>query len=244
MSDVDTELWVTESYLQMQERIAARLLGLTPEDSDRARHEVSLYGAFSGLRRCLDERANCVRQDSGPLAGPSTLGSGQANADRPPIGEGGERNRPSAQRIKARSRKSGGSRKKSAIKQIEYCIHKLRLIRRSVNTLGERDVHQDGASLGVPSLSNKVNALGAARWHKIPWTRGTTNQMLKQRMGVPLYELCFAESKLVRQRAKELGYNKSLTWGKMCIIERLTFALKILRSHGVSSISATSPTPI
>ena len=96
--------------------------------------------------------------------------------------------------------------------------------------------------LGVPSLSKKVNALGAARWCKVPWTRGSTNQLLRKRMGDPLYELCFANSDVVKVRAKELKYDKSLTWGKMCILDRLAFALKILVIHGTRSISATSPT--
>jgi hypothetical protein len=96
--------------------------------------------------------------------------------------------------------------------------------------------------LGVPSLSNRVNALGAARWCKVPWTRGTTNQLLRKRMGDPLYELCFAHSAVVKERAKELKYDKPLTWGKMCILDRLTFAIKVLLVHGTRSISATSPT--
>ena len=86
------DVWVTESYLQMQERIAARLVDMV-EESDRARHEVSLYGALSGLRRQLHERALCLRQDRNSLAEPSVLGSGKANTDRPPTGARIERNR-------------------------------------------------------------------------------------------------------------------------------------------------------
>lgn len=243
----DRDVWVTESYIAMQERIAAHLVDMVPEESDRARHEVSLYGALSGLRRQLHERALCLRQDRNSLAPASTLGSGQANADRPQARHTGERNRPSAQRNQGRGSTSRRIRQKAAldkdaVRKHEYCIGKLRLVRRSVKTLGDRDVHQDGAMLGIPSLSNKVNALGAARWCKIPWTRGTTNQLMRQRMGNPLYEFCFAASEVVRIRAIELGYKTPLTWGKMCILGRLYFALEILRSHGARSISATSPT--
>jgi hypothetical protein len=246
----DSDVWVTEDYIAMQERLAARLVDMVPEDSDRARHEVSLYGALSGLRRQLHERAVCLRQDSNSLAPASTLGGGQANADRPQARHTGERNRPSAQRNQGRGSTGRRNRKKDplvkvdkdAIRKHAYCVEKLRLIRRAVRTLGERDVHNDGATIGVPSLSNKVNALGAARWCKIPWTRGTTNQLLRQRMGDPLYELCFAHSSVVRTRAQELDYEMALTWGKICILNRLDFALKVLRSHGARSISATSPT--
>lgn len=233
--------------MQIQERIAARLVDMVPKDSDRARQELSLYGAFSGLRRQLHERAICLRQNSDSLAQPSTLGSGKANADRPQTRHSGERNRTGPQRTKVGSdNRRRNSQKaaldKDAVQKHEYCIQKLRLIRRSVQTLGERDVHQNGAMLGAPSLSNKVNALGAARWCKVPWTRGSTNRLVRQRMGDPLYELCFAHSKVVSIRARELGYKTALTWGKMCILSRLTFALKVLQCHGAYSISATSPT--
>ncbi len=242
------DVWVTETYLRMQERIAARLVDMV-DQSDRARHEVSLYGALSGLRRQLHERALCLRQDRDSLAEPSVLGSRKANADRPPIGARGERNRPGPQRTKvgSNSRRRGSQEgtlnkpDKDALRIHEYCIHKLRLVRRSVKTLGERAIHQNGAMLGAPSLDNKVSALGAARWCKVPWTRGSTNQLLRKRMGDPLYELCFAHSAVVKVRAKELKYDKPLTWGKMCILDRLAFALKVLVVHGTCSISATSP---
>lgn len=245
---MNEDVWVTETYLRMQERIAARLVDMVGE-SDRARHEVSLYGAFSGLRRQLHERALCLRQDRNSLAPASTLGSGQANADRPQVRHTGERNRPSAQRNQGRGSTSRRVRQKAALDKSdkdtlrthEYCIHKLRLVRRSVKTLGERAIHQNGAMLGVPSLSNKVNALGAARWCKVPWTRGSTNQLLRKRMGDPLYELCFAHSAVVKVRAEELKYDKPLTWGKMCILDRLGFAVKVLLVHGTRRISATSP---
>ena len=237
---IDYEFWVTETYIKIQERIARRLIGITIEleDSDRERHEVSLYGALSGLRSKLHERANGLRQNCNSLAGPSVLGSGQAKADRPGIRKNTERNRPSAQRNKGggnrgrRGREKGtlSSIDKAAVRKTEYCIQKLRLIRRAVNVLGYNNVCQSGATIGVPSLDNKVNALGAARWSKIPWTRGTTNQMLRQRMGDALYDLCFASIPRVKEAAKELKYDKPLTWGKICIANRLNFALKKLGS--------------
>lgn len=233
----DSENWVTESYIRMQDRIASRLVAIAPADSSRQRHEVSLYGALSGLRQKLHERALHLREDRNSLAPASILGSGQANIDRTQAQHGGEGNRPCAQRNKGRGNRGRRSceevtltsSEKDAFKKHLYCIQKLRLVRRAVLILSEREVHQDGTQLGVPSLGNKVNAFGAARWLKVPWTRGTTNRTLQLRMGAALYELCFEQSPIVRLRAEELGYETPLTWGRMCIVNRINFALKDLR---------------